>query len=43
MKHSAANKRIGNMAGLTEMPLGGSNAIGLWFGQKEYNSAFVIT
>lgn len=34
--------RIGNMAGLTNMPLGGRNAIGLWFGRMEYNWAFVV-
>ena len=34
-KHTAANMRIGNMAGLTNMLLGGCNAIGLLFGRKE--------
>jgi hypothetical protein len=34
--------RIGYMAGLTEMPLGGRKAIGQWFGQKEVYSAFVL-
>ena len=35
MKAAAYNIRIGYMAGLTNMALSGSNAIGLWFGQKE--------
>jgi hypothetical protein len=33
---------IGYMAGMTEMPLGGSNAIELWFGRKEYYWAFAL-
>jgi hypothetical protein len=40
---TTANIRIGNLAGLTEMPLGGSIVIGLWFGQKEFYWAFVVT
>lgn len=33
------NIRIGNMTGLTNVQLGESNAIWLWFGQKETNWA----
>jgi hypothetical protein len=41
--NTAANIRIGNMAGLTKMPLGGSNAIGLWFGRKEIYWALLLS
>jgi hypothetical protein len=34
--------RIGNMAGGTKKSLGGSNAIGLLFGRKEFYWAFVV-
>jgi hypothetical protein len=35
--------RIDYMTGLTYMPLGGSIAIELWFGQKEYYWEFEVT
>jgi uncharacterized protein YegJ (DUF2314 family) len=41
--NTSANICIGYMAGLTEIPLCKSNAIGLWFGQKRIYSAFVLT
>jgi len=42
-KDKITGHNISNMAGLTNMPLSGRNAIGQWFGQKTIHSAFELS